>query len=188
MKRWICFFALFIVVMVVCFVGYVYMNRAPFLATALSNALETTVKVKSLDFSKQGLQIRNLTIMNPPGCDIKNAFSVDKINVKMDWWEVIKGVSGISKNKIIIDQIKIEKPDMTVELFNATGSDSNWSRILAKLSSDAQKKKAEAAPSSERHFAIRKLVLTEVKFQLKHHSLAQLNVKPIVVDKLEIRD
>ena len=185
MKRWIAFFALFVALIVVCFVSYVYINRAPFLATALSHALDTEVKVQSIDLSKQGLQIRNLSIKNPPGCDVKNAFSVDKINVKMNWWPLFKGLVGLSAEKIIIDQIKIEKPEMSVELFNTTGSDSNWSRILAKVSNRAQQQKT---PTGERHFAIGKLTINEVKFQLTHHSLPQLSVQPIIVDKMEIRD
>ena len=193
MKKWISFFTLFVLLIVLCFGGYMYMARAQFLSNALSTALDTPVTVRHIDFSSDGLLIKEIVIKNPPGCELKDALSIARVQVKTNWGALIKGVLGLSSDKIIIDQLRIDKPEMTFELFNVTGSDNNWSRILEKVTEESSHKKSRGEkkskkPSKSVEFAINKLLLTDVTLEMKHHSLGKASFKPALIERIEVRD
>lgn len=193
MKKWILFFVFFALLILLSFGSYAYMARAQFLSSALSTALDTKVTVRHIDFSSDGLLVKDIVIKNPPGCELKDALTLARVQVKTNWSDLIKGVLGLSKQRIVINELRIDKPEMTFELFNVTGSDNNWSRILDKLSSDPAHKKAKDAkkekkPSQSTEFTIEKLLLTDITLEMKHHSLGKASFKPALIERIEVRD
>jgi hypothetical protein len=180
MKKWIFFFLFFIILMCASFAGYLYMYRAEFLALGLSKTLEVPVKVKMIELSKRGMTIRGFVIGNPPSCSLKNAFSCDKIDIRLDWVDFIKGVVGLSKQGIVIEQIRLPDSKCGFELFSVSGADNNFSRMLAKVSSSS-------TPSSTK-FEIKKLTLTNVSIEIKHHVLMDTSLKPTPIPKIEFHN
>ena len=181
MLRWVSFFLLFALIILCTFTGYIYTYRAEFLSAELSKALDVQVKIKSIGLTKNGLKIKGLRLHNPPDCTAKNALIIDKILLKTDLSEILKIITGINSDKIFIDQIKIDKPEMNIELFSITGSDNNWKRILAKV---AAAKKA----TSSRQFEVKKVILTNVQLEANFHALPKTILKPAPIEKIELKN
>ncbi|MDB6082089.1 MAG: hypothetical protein JWO53_1361 [Chlamydiia bacterium] len=181
MKKWITFFVLFTLLIVVSFVGYTYLHRAEFLSTILSKTLNISMKVKNIQISKHGLLVKGINVQNPQGCTLKNALQVDRIEVKMDWVELVKALIGVKNKKIVIDQIKIISPQMSVELFTLTGSDTNWKRLLSNMPAGNDE------PSS-RKFEIKRLVITNIGLEIKQQNISQSSFKPSPIAKLEFKN
>jgi hypothetical protein len=125
MNKWATFFLLFVFIILCTFTGYVYTYRTDFLSHALGRVLGVQVKMKSIDFTKQGLKAKDVRIHNPSHCILKNALTADKVTIKMDWYDLFKAISGIDGQKIVIRQIKIEKPEMQMEFFTKESQDNN---------------------------------------------------------------
>ena len=75
MKKWILFFSLFALLILVSFGTYLYIFRAEFTSTLLSRTLQVPVSIEKIDIGKDGLTINNFVIANPSNCTMKNAFS-----------------------------------------------------------------------------------------------------------------
>ncbi len=179
MNKWTIFFLLFVCTIFCTFTAYVYNFRADFLSHALGRELGVQVKMKSVDFSEQGLKAKGVRIHNPSDCVLKNALVADKVTVKMDPLELFKAITGIGSERVVIRQIKIEKPEMHMEFFTKEAQDNNWTRILANI---AQTKNAPAS----RQFEIMKLTLTEVKLEVKYHVFPKTILHPSPVAKIEL--
>lgn len=179
MSKWTLFFLLFICTIFCTFTSYIYTYRTDFLSHALSRELRVQVKMKSVDFSEQGLKVKGVRIHNPTDCALKSALEVDKVTIKMDWFELFKAITGIRSQKIVIKQVKIEKPEMHIEFFSKETQDNNWTRILAIL-----------APSKEqpasRQFEIKKLTFSEVKLAVKYDIFPKTIQHSSIIAKIEL--
>ena len=179
MNKWALFFLLFVCTIFCTFTSYVYTYRTDFLSHSLSRMLGVQVKMKSVDFSEQGLKAKGVRIHNPSDCTLKNALEADKITIKMEWIELLKAITGITSQKIVIKHVKIEKPEMHMEFFTKEAQDNNWTRILAILAP------AKDLPVSRR-FEIKKLTLTEVKLEVKYHIFPKTILHPSSITKIEL--
>jgi hypothetical protein len=180
MKKWIFFFLFFIFLMAASFAGYLFMYRAEFLALGLSRTLLVPVKIKTIDFSKRGLTLRGFAVGNPPPCTLRHALACDKIDIKLNWIDFMKGLIGLSKKGIVIEQIRLPDVKCSFEIFSVSGSDNNFSRMLAFLSSPKS--------SSSTKFEIEKLTLTNVSIEIKHHVFLDTSLKPTPIPKIEFHN
>lgn len=162
--------------------GLSYIFRTQVLSTILSKTLEVPSSVQEITLSSQGISLKGLHIQNPPGCTEKDALLVNSITVNLVWKDALKTIFGLGSKKIIIDSIAIDSPQMDVEIFNITGSDTNWSRILNKL----------ATPSNNEPAAfdlqISSLLLTNIKLQAKYHIVGKVDFNPAPISKIELHN
>jgi hypothetical protein len=181
MKKWFLFSLVFVLFMATCFVSYVYLHRAQFLELGLSRSLGVPVRIHAFDITKKGFVIQDIRIQNPPSCIMKNAFGAEKIYIRLDFKELVKTLFGAGPTKITISGIKIDHAEMNIELFTITGSDTNWSRILAKLGHSSE----EPSPYT---FEIKKLVLEPVKVRISNATLIKTTLHPTPIAKIELHN
>lgn len=180
-KRWVLFFFLFVLLISLSYVSYVYHYRAEFASLEFSKSLNTPVKIKSIDFSKNGLVIKGLRIQNPRGCTQKIAFQANQVDIKIGIQELLKALSGYQAQKIVIERIKINKPEMDIELFTETGSDTNWKRLLNIISS-------ANSEATSRKFEVKKILFSNVQLAVKQPNQSKSIPRPSLLKKVELQN
>lgn len=183
MKKLILMTLLLLIVLLVGSISIAYTFRAQCVSSLLSKVLEVPVSLKELTLSQQGIVMKELHIQNPPGCTLKDALLVKAITIKLVWKDALKTLLGFGSKKIILQSIVIDSPQMAVEIFNLTGSDSNWSRILNKLDTGSTE-----SSSSSTDVQINTLLLTNVTLQAKYHILGKADFNPAPVPKIELHN
>ena len=167
-------------------VSLLYLFRAQVIGYALSKTLNTTCTLKACEFSKRGLQIKELSIQNPVDCTLKNALLVREINCTLNWKELFKTIIGTGSKKIVINSILIEHPMMGVELFTLTGTDTNWSRLLNAI--DTSNATPQTTSTSATDFQITSLILTDIQFKVQYHALSKVPITPAPIPKIELKN
>ncbi len=76
-----------------------------------SELFQTNVNVESVDlsFTSGSLVLKGLTIANPKGYNEKNALTIDNISVLLDVWSIFS-------DKVVINEVIISEPIITVEV------------------------------------------------------------------------
>jgi len=166
--------------------GALYLFRVPVISYALSQTLNTHCSMKACTFSKNALQIKELTIQNPPGCTLKNALFVRQIDVTLNWKELFKTLIGTGSRKIVLDSVQIEHSLMGVELFTLAGTDTNWSRLLNTV--EPPEATTQANSSSSLDFQISSLVLTDIQFNVQYHALSKIPITPSPIPRIELKN
>ena len=177
MKKWIILAPL---ILALGFMSYLFIQRSEILSEILSKTLAVTVRIKSIDLHKNGLTIKALQIGNPAGCAMKNAFFADRIDVTMNWMQILKGM--FSDASVTIDEININNTKMNIELFNIGGSDNNLTRILAQLSDQTNQ-----APSAQQ-YVIRMLRLTNIQLNVVYHGFIGRSLTPAPIAQIELKN
>jgi hypothetical protein len=180
MKKLIFMTFVLVLVLLIGGTGVAYMYRTQLLSSILSKTLEVPSSIQEINFSSSGATIKELHIQNPKGCTLKDALLVKTIDIKLAWKDAIKTTLGFGSKKIIIRSIAIDSPQMAVEIFNLTGSDTNWSRILNTGTTSSE-------PSSI-DLQIDTLLLTNIQLQAKYHILGKADFNPAPVAKIEIHN
>lgn len=182
MAKKIFFIIALLILLLISFGAYVFLNRASLLSSILSTAIEVPVKINAIDISKQGIVIRELSIQNPPECYMKTALTTKSITVQLNWMKLMKALIGLSPGNIVIDSLAIDHSKMGVELFTITGSDNNWTRIFNTTAS------APSEPSTLK-FQIKDLTLTSVNIEANYHDLSKISPpQPVQIQKIELKD
>lgn len=158
-------FTLFLLIVVATvFLSYLWIARVPTLERFLTQKLGAEVTLEEVKIGWNQLVIENLKIKNLEGSSKPYAFEAGAISLEystLDLW----------KKTLHLPLIKIERPTITVELYNSSGSDNNWSRILSGLN---------AIPSKRsRNFVINKLTLNHFQFQVVHANGKSLAIPPL---------
>ncbi len=180
--RWTFFFLLFLFFIVACFVGYIYRHREEFTSNFLTKLLQVNCSVESIDFSPQGIKIKDIEIANPSNCSFPYAFEADEIDIKLNWSSFFKGLTGLSSHGMIISEIAIPNPEVTLEIFSLNGSDNNWSRILQAVAKDT----AEEKPS--RTVIVERLLITNIDVRVKNHVMPLLSAHPSPIAIIEVKN
>lgn len=137
MKKMCLFILFFILLIFGSFISYLYIYRSELSSEALSRALSTPVTIEKISFSKNGVSLEKVTVKNPKECSLQPAFSAQAIEISMSWQEII--AAFFSNRRIEIDEIRIEKPFVGIELFKPDGSESNWKFLIHKLANKSKK-------------------------------------------------
>jgi hypothetical protein len=183
MRRWILFCVVFAVAIGAGFAGYLFVYRAEFLSLAITKAIDTPVYIKRVDFSMNGLTLQGLRIENPAGNTVKNALTVNKLKVKINVIDLLKELTGIGGDKIVIDEIKIDKPKMNVELYSLGSSDNNWKKIVERSSH-----KHPSEEKTSRRFFIKKFLITNLQLEVKYAIVPEGSLRPSPIAKIELKN
>ncbi len=139
-------------------------------------------------FSGKG-KLKGIFIGNPKGFTTESAFKLNEIRIALN-------VQSIFSDKIIIDEIYIDSPDITYE--KGGGSDNikallnNVKRFSGSSGGTAKKETAEQPGEQEKKIQITKLVITNGKVNMSTAllggkavtlSLPEINMKDIGKDK-----
>lgn len=147
MFRLLRFFILLLVIVAIVAGAYLWMARVPTMERFLSKKLNTTVTIEKVHLGWKTLSIEGLKIANPEQSAIPYAFQGEVTAIEMN-------PLALLKKTVHIDRIEIHNPTIGIELYNNSGTDNNWSRILNGLPS-----------GGERKFIVKKLVVINLKFE-----------------------
>jgi len=175
MKRWILFFFIFAVIVLGSFAGYLYTCRAEFIANSLSKTLDVPVKIKAVDISRDGIVIQKLAIYNPRGCTIPKAFSANRLQIDASITDCLLSWMGLSSKEIVISQIVVDSPVVSLEVLSLLGRSSNWSVLVNHIP-----KTPPSQGERPRQYRIDKLVLNQLELSVKNPFDNQIIQSPII--------
>lgn len=150
-----------LIVIVTVIVTYLWIARVPTLERFLTHKLGYKVTLEEVNIGLHELVIEKLKMENPQGSTKPYAFEAEAISVEYSPWD-------LWKNTLHFPLIKIQKPTLTVELYNASGSENNWSRILNTMPTKRNK-----------HFVIDKLTIIHLQFQIIRANGKTLPIPPL---------
>lgn len=164
-----------IVLLLAIFAGiiFVWLIKAPLIATYLTGKMKVPVTIRSLSLSPSRMMIEGFQINNPRGFKNTAAFKADDIEVDYQ-------LSSLFRNPSVVDLIDVRNIFLSIELLNLSGSQNNWTAIASKIPKDDE-------TPHDRALLIHKLVLTNMTVEIRGLGLnGQTQVKRI--DRLEFNE
>ncbi len=135
--------SIILILIIACII--LWTNRENIVAHYISKSLNNTpVSIKKIKYKNQIFMIRDLFIGNPRGSKTKTAFSSKTIDIDASY-------KALRAKNMVIESIELSDIFIGIEMYNESGSQNNWSKILKK---DPSKKDTEG-----RHYLIKKLTL-----------------------------
>jgi len=161
MFRLLRFIILLIVIIVIVAGVYLWMARVPTLERFLSKRLNSKVTIEEVHLGWGTLTIEGLRIENPSQSTLPYAFQGGALTLEMSPFE-------LWQKTIHIDRIKIQNPSIGVELYNSSGTDNNWSRLLNGLPT-----------GGERKLIVKKLTILNLQFEVIRSNGKSLTIPAI---------
>lgn len=151
--------------------------RVPITSYGLTHLLNNPTTVQDVDLSISLARVngRNVAIQNPP-------ISTKKIKdaVRARTLEVRLKLSSFFSRPVIIEELYFDHVYFFVDIYNVTGSASNWKTITYNMNAKARQKRAEGL--NPRGVVIKKLVIENLIFTYRHPTLtagSYRTLKPI---------
>ncbi len=155
-------FTIFLLIVIVTVIAtYLWIARVPTLERFLTHKLGYKVTLEEVNVGWNQLTIEKLRMENPQGSSKLYAFEAETIFVEyspLDLW----------KKTLHLPLVKIERPTLTVELYNSSGTENNWSRILNTIPT-----------KRNRHFVIDKLSIIHLRFEVIRANGKTLSIPPL---------
>ncbi len=136
---------------------YFWTNRVSTLESFLSKRLNSKVSLDEVRLGWGRLTLRGLQIETPSS----KAFRSDEIVLEMSPF-------AFFKKTVYVEKIKIQNPTLSLELYNSSGSENNWVRLLNGFPSGSGKK-----------FIIRKLVIINLRFDVTRSNGKPVSIPPL---------
>ena len=130
---------------------FLWGEKTSVVAHFLSRQLNVPVAIHQLEIGSRRAAIDRLWIGNPRGSRTSTSFSAETMTLDST-------LDQILGNPLIIDEIDMADIFVGIEFYDASGTDSNWSRIL-----DVEHIKKNKA---SKDYLIRRLVLTNLTVQV----------------------
>jgi hypothetical protein len=151
MRRKIYFSTLGIVITsIIAFIIVIWVLKAPIISSYLSHKLGVNVSMGSVRISTTEMKIKKFKINNPIGARSNTALSSQNIKVSYTW-------NDLRSDPGIIDDIELNNVFLGIELYNATGTQNNWSQILANVDDEQDK---DAKETIVKHLVINNLAVS----------------------------
>lgn len=141
---------------------YLWTARVPIMERYFSNRLNTKVTIEKIHMGWGSLQIEGLRLANPLPSRLPYAFQEQKITIELSPLE-------LWKRNVQIKQIKVENPTLFIELYNHSGADNNWARLLNNLPIGNQ----------DRKFTVKKLAISNLRFEIGRSNSKNVSIPPI---------
>lgn len=139
------------------------------IASEISDSLGVDVEIKALYFGWNEVVVKGLVIDNIPEGKLAPALSAGTIEVKAGLTDILR------KDKIQVKELSIDSPSIVIETFNSSGSDNNWSRMIAKHPSK------ETEP---RQWNIETLRVTNIDLRFRHPDVTPNTLRPEIPDMM----
>ena len=136
---------------------YLWISRVPFLEHYLTKKLGITVYIDDVTLGLNTVTLSNFRLESPE----RSPFSVSKLRLDLPF-------TNFFHQELHIERLRLQSPQVRLELLNLVGSDSNWSHILCDLPS-----------TKTRPFSIDKLIVTNLRFEVTRSTGRTLKVPPL---------
>ncbi len=163
MFRLIRLFIFFAIILAVLFGFYLWTSRVSHLERFLSKQLDTRVSIKEVELGWGRLRLEGVQLHNPTGSQLSYALRMESISLRMNPFD-------LWKETLRIKEITVESPMLGIELYNGSGSDNNWARILSSL---------PPASSEQKTFEIETLILNNLGFQVIDRKGKSIEIPPV---------
>lgn len=160
----------FTLLIVLAAVVFVWLAKAPVMASYLSRKLGVPVSIGTISIFPSETTIRFFRINNPIGFKSRTAFSAKKIEIDYQWHELTGSPSTI-------DRIEMDGVVIGIEFANPLGTKNNWTKIGARM----PKGEARAGPET----FVRELVLKHITVEIRGLGLMG-KVKKKEVDEISL--
>ena len=161
MKKLIIIFSSLIAIIVVIAI-ILWSNMPRYISGYLTKEFGVPTSISNVTLNTKNLNIYNLIMKNPNGSKLENAFTCKKINFNST-------IKNIRSKTFIINSISLDNITIAVELYNQTGSDNNWTRIMNTKETDKK---------TDRKYLIKTLNLNNINIVLYRNNKVE-NLKPI---------
>ncbi len=179
MKKWLLFFSLFVIFILLALGCYFYMFSGEIVSTPISRLFGAPVRVEKAEFTKKGIAFKNIVLYNPPNLALQTAFSALSIEVQMSKKELVDALVFGSQIGHI-EKITIENPVFGIEVFDASGEENNWKILLNNLV------KNSTASHTSRTFHVDKVALRSIGIELMNRTKSNNIEYPLTITSLEI--
>lgn len=182
--------ALFTLVGLFIFAGYCWIERVDLVSHFLSRKLQVDVEIGGIEIrGKNTLEITNLKIANPKGARLPHAATIDRIQL------VASPLSALGK-KIHVLLFELKGAYFSVELYNLTGSDNNWSRLLSAVmkkerevkSPSPDEKKSSQNKASSKEWQVDALVFDSIQCDILSEGLLGGEHKEVSISRIELKN
>jgi len=160
MRRVLIFVFSIIIILFIIF-AVLFTLRAKLLSTILSKQLNTPVNITSVDFSHNKIEVYGLKILTPNDAVFKEAFSMEYLRIQAGIFDLL----GKTRH---IKEIFVSNTKVNLNLYNKTGTKSNWSEIIDNMGEESQD--AASKPTEQES----KFIIDDLNVQN-----AQLNLKRV---------
>jgi hypothetical protein len=161
MKKAIIIFGSFIAFVVI-IATILWFNMPSYISRYLTKEFGVQTSISNVTLDTKNLNVYNLIMENPKGSKIQNALTCKKINLNST-------IKNISSSTLTINSISLENISIAVELYNSSGTDNNWVRIMDTKETDTK---------SDRKYLIKTLKLNNINIVLYRNNKIE-NLKPI---------
>jgi hypothetical protein len=153
---------------IVAALAFLWLIKAPIVSSYLSKSLGMKVSVGSVSIKPTETKMANFKIDNPWRYRSSTAFKADSIHTFYQW-------NQLRGDPKIIDRIEIDQIYLGIEFFNRTGTQTNWSDLLANI---PQRR------SDEKEVIINQLILTNMTVEITGMGL-WANKETRTIDRME---
>lgn len=155
-------FLLFLALIVILAAGaYLWLSRVQTLERFFSSTFHRHVMIDSVDVQWDKIIIKGMRIENPTNSTLPNAFEAETITIEAKPLDLVQ-------ERILIRNVAIENPTFSLELYNSSGTDNNWARILSNL-----------PRSQEKQIAIEKLTFSNLHFSVLRANGKKISLPPL---------
>ena len=142
----------------------IVLARVPITEYLLSQKLGNKVKLSSMKIGWREISLHNFQLLNPKS--INRAFTAESISL------------SINPLRRRVEELKVTNPILHLELYNASGTNNNWSTILNRY----------PTLKGTKHFTIHKLTLINPSFHIQRSNGKELalTLPQITFDKLDL--
>lgn len=165
---------------------YLWADRSSLLARRIEKALHVPVDLEDLELSWDRVVLRNLVIHNLPDSQLQPAFSAETLTLTFQ-------IKDLWNQPTTLQSIVIENPQVSVEMYNKTGSDNNWKRMLGKSSLDTEGEKPAAASSpsavpGKSTYILKHVRIDNTQVVALNHALSSRPFRPRPIRSIELKE
>ncbi|MBJ7449069.1 MAG: hypothetical protein JHC93_01765 [Parachlamydiales bacterium] len=173
---------LFLLLVIIAAVGLFIMRSraASYLSEYLTETMQVPVHVGDIKISFTRVSVIDLTIENPPNSAIKYAFQAPRIDIDYVFSSAFKEIRRVR-------EIYLDNPTVGIEIYNLTGSDNNWARIITNMNNNPAPQ--SISPKGKPHSVEIETLLVEplhITYYNKSSGGSPTSLTPI--DKIELHN
>ncbi|SCA63996.1 hypothetical protein SCG7086_BN_00020 [Chlamydiales bacterium SCGC AG-110-P3] len=155
--------------------SYLWERRARYVSRWMTETLQVESAIKDINYTNRILTLANLHIGTPEGSKSTTALAATEVRVTVDWKSLIS-------NDVLIEEIALDSPLLSFELYSADGSENSWASIINRLNLAGSKEE----PSTR--YKIQKIVLTDVRIQIENPHIDGSFDNPDPIERIELHD
>lgn len=159
---------------------FAWSYRVPITSHLLSHAINNPLVLQDVDISLSLSRIngKNVAILNPNDPVSQDAIRTKRLELKIKLFSLFT-------DTIIIEEIVMDKVEFFMDMYNVTGSDSNWKQIIQNI--ENKRIRNERLGKNVKKVLIKKIVLQDLNFTYRNPVLTDGKIRSLKkIDQFEL--